>query len=120
MPPFLIVNADDFNLTEGVTRGILEAHRCGIVTSTTVMVNLPGLERSRDLVREASHLGLGLHLNWGCISISPSAGPSCLPQRWRPWWMVPAASSGIAIGWGRRATCLRSGKNWPPRPNGSR
>ncbi len=63
MPSFLIVNADDFNLTEGVTRGILEAHRRGIVTSTTVMVNLPGLERSRDLAREASRLGLGLHLN---------------------------------------------------------
>jgi predicted glycoside hydrolase/deacetylase ChbG (UPF0249 family) len=32
--PFLIVNADDFNLTEGVSRGIREAHRHGIVTST--------------------------------------------------------------------------------------
>lgn len=63
MASFLIVNADDFNLTEGVTRGILEAHRRGIVTSSTVMVNLPGLERSRDLAREASRLGLGLHLN---------------------------------------------------------
>lgn len=63
MLPFLIVNADDFNLTEGVTRGILEAHRRGIVTSTTVMVNLPGLARSRDLARAAPKLGLGLHLD---------------------------------------------------------
>ncbi len=74
MPPFLIVNADDFNLTEGVTRGILEAHRRGIVTSTTVMVNLPGLERSRDLAREIPRLGLGLHLNL-------TFGPSVLPAR---------------------------------------
>lgn len=49
MPPFLIVNADDFNLTEGLTRGTLVAHRDGSVTSATLMVNLPGLERSRDL-----------------------------------------------------------------------
>ncbi len=63
MPAFLIVNADDFNLTPGVTRGILEAHRHGIVTSTTVMVNLPGLARSRDLARDAPRLGLGVHLN---------------------------------------------------------
>jgi len=63
VPSFLIINADDFNLTLGVTRGILEAHQRGIVTSTTVMVNLPGLERSRDLARETSRLGLGLHLN---------------------------------------------------------
>jgi len=58
----LIVNADDFGLTRGVSRGILEAHRRGIVTSTTVIVN-----RSIDaaLVAElkASGLGVGLHLN---------------------------------------------------------
>ena len=35
----LIVNADDFGLTAGVSRGILEAHRSGIVTSTTLLVN---------------------------------------------------------------------------------
>lgn len=63
MTKYLIVNADDFNLTEGVTRGILDGHRLGIITSTTVMVNLPGLTRTRDLAREASGLGLGLHVN---------------------------------------------------------
>lgn len=78
MPPILIVNADDFNLAQGVTRGILEAHRHGIVTSTTVMVNLPGLEQSRDLAREAPHLGLGLHLNltFGPPVLPPARVPS--------------------------------------------
>ena len=37
----LIVNADDFGLTPGVSRGILRAHREGLVTSTTVLANLP-------------------------------------------------------------------------------
>jgi hypothetical protein len=37
----LIVNADDFGLTAGVSRGILDAHRRGIVTSTTLLVNRP-------------------------------------------------------------------------------
>lgn len=64
MSKYLIVNADDFNLTEGVTRGILDGHRHGIITSTTVMVNLPGLTRSRDLAREAPGLSLGLHVNF--------------------------------------------------------
>lgn len=78
MPAFLIVNADDFNLTGGVTRGILEAHRHGIVTSTTVMVNLPGLAQSRDLAREAPRLGLGVHLN---LTIgSPVLPPGQLPS----------------------------------------
>ena len=36
----LIVNADEFGLTEGVNRAIIEAHRQGIVTSTTLVPNL--------------------------------------------------------------------------------
>jgi predicted glycoside hydrolase/deacetylase ChbG (UPF0249 family) len=63
----LIVNADDFGLTEGVSRGILRAHHLGLVTSTTVLASLP---RQVELDAEASasrDLGLGLHLNltWG-------------------------------------------------------
>ncbi len=79
MPKRLIVNADDFNLTPGVTRGILDGHRHGIITSTTVMVNLPGLEHSRDLAMDgAPDLGLGLHLNFtlGTPVLPPPAVPS--------------------------------------------
>ena len=80
MAKYLIVNADDFNLTEGVTRGILDGHRHGIITSTTVMVNLPGLTRTRDLAREVSGLGLGLHVNLtlGAPVLPVGAVPSLL------------------------------------------
>jgi predicted glycoside hydrolase/deacetylase ChbG (UPF0249 family) len=58
----LIVNADDFGLTRGVSAGILAAHRHGIVTSTTVLVTAEidreQLARARD-----AGLGLGLHMN---------------------------------------------------------
>jgi predicted glycoside hydrolase/deacetylase ChbG (UPF0249 family) len=59
----LIVNADDFGLTPGVTRGILDAHRRGIVTSTTVLVTQAV---GRDAIRQAQDagLGLGLHVNF--------------------------------------------------------
>jgi len=58
----LIVNADDFGLTRGVSAGILAAHRHGIVTSATVLVN-GGIDRRQlDEAREAG-LGLGLHVN---------------------------------------------------------
>jgi predicted glycoside hydrolase/deacetylase ChbG (UPF0249 family) len=75
---YLIVNADDFNLTEGVTRGILYGNQHGIITSTTVMVNLPGLETSRDLARQAPGLGLGLHVNLtlGAPVLAAGAVPS--------------------------------------------
>jgi predicted glycoside hydrolase/deacetylase ChbG (UPF0249 family) len=72
VPRILIVNADDCNLSRGVTRGILEAHRHGLVTSTTVMVNLPGLEEMRDVDRSAPALDVGLHLNL-------TFGPPVLP-----------------------------------------
>jgi predicted glycoside hydrolase/deacetylase ChbG (UPF0249 family) len=59
----LIVNADDFGFTTGVTAGILEAHAAGTVTSTSMMVHCPGWD---DAVRHANAtptLGIGLHLN---------------------------------------------------------
>jgi chitin disaccharide deacetylase len=58
----LIVNADDFGLTPGVSRGILEAGATGIVTSTTLIVNRP-IDPELIGRLKASGLGAGLHLN---------------------------------------------------------
>ena len=58
----LIVNADDFGLTRGVSAGILAAHRHGIVTSTTVLVTAE-IDRTQLAQARDSGLGLGLHLN---------------------------------------------------------
>ena len=58
----LIVNADDFGLTQGVSAGILSAHRHGIVTSTTLLataaIDAEQLAELRD-----SGLGVGIHVN---------------------------------------------------------
>lgn len=58
----LIVNADDFGFTRGVTHGILAAHRHGIVTSSTVLITA---RPDRQLIAEAldQGLALGLHVN---------------------------------------------------------
>jgi chitin disaccharide deacetylase len=58
----LIVNADDWGLTRGVSEGILAAHRYGIVSSTTVLVTA-GLDRQLVARLRDSGLGLGLHVN---------------------------------------------------------
>ena len=58
----LIVNADDFGLTRGVSAGILAAHRHGIVTSTTVLVTA-NPDREQLAEARAAGLGLGLHVN---------------------------------------------------------
>ncbi len=58
----LIVNADDFGRSAGVDRGIMRAHREGIVTSTTFMANAPGAEIAAALARATPTLDVGVHL----------------------------------------------------------
>jgi predicted glycoside hydrolase/deacetylase ChbG (UPF0249 family) len=58
----LIVNADDYGRTARVSHGILEAHHNGIVTSTTVMINQPGIEAQLDEALARPRLGVGQHL----------------------------------------------------------
>ena len=63
MSRFLIVNADDLGLTTGVNRGIDIAHTRGIVTSATLLVNMPGFADAVALARRTPGLAVGLHLN---------------------------------------------------------
>jgi predicted glycoside hydrolase/deacetylase ChbG (UPF0249 family) len=58
----LIVNADDFGCTEGVNRGIAEAHVRGIVTSTSLMVNRPAAAEAAAYALERPELAVGLHV----------------------------------------------------------
>src|SRR5271167_2760576 len=53
----LIVNADDFGLTKRVSEGIVEAHRHGIVSSTTLMANGGAFQAAAAMRRQAPHLG---------------------------------------------------------------
>ena len=59
----LIVNADDFGLTNRVSEGIVDAHRHGIVSSTTLMANGEAFQADAVLRRQAPDLGIGAHLN---------------------------------------------------------
>lgn len=58
-----IINADDFGLCRGVNEGIIKAHREGVLTSATLMANMPGFEEAVGLARENPRLGVGIHLN---------------------------------------------------------
>ncbi len=57
----LVVNADDFGLTEGVSTAILEAHRSGVVTATSVLGNGPATRVSLDRLVDHTDLEIGLH-----------------------------------------------------------
>lgn len=60
---YLIVNADDFGASHGINRGIIEAHRQGIVTSASLLVTTPWSEEAARLGRAAPELSVGLHIN---------------------------------------------------------
>lgn len=62
----LIINADDFGYSRGVNWGIAEAHRQGVVSSTTMMVNMPAYEHAVELGKENPRLGVGVHLVLTC------------------------------------------------------
>src|SRR5213080_2673487 len=71
----LIVTADDFGISRGVNRGIVEAHREGILTSTSLMVNRPAAIEAAALGRACPALSVGLHLE-----LDPSGAPDVPTQ----------------------------------------
>jgi chitin disaccharide deacetylase len=74
----IIVTADDFGLSPGVDRGILDAFRHGIVGSTALLVNFPDLSESLSQLREEPGMEVGIHLNLtaGPPVLSPKRVPS--------------------------------------------
>ncbi len=58
----LIVNADDYGLTLGVARAILDAHLHGVVTSTSVLALAPAFDATVEWLHDVPALGTGAHL----------------------------------------------------------
>ena len=62
MTRYLIVNADDLGASIGVNRGILEAYERGVVTSASMMVDMPASEEFAARRQQAEGLSVGLHV----------------------------------------------------------
>ncbi len=58
----LIINADDFGLTQGVNRAIVAAHRHGMVTSSTLMANGQAFDDAVERAKSESRLSIGCHV----------------------------------------------------------
>ena len=58
----LIVNADDFGLTAGVNRAILELHNAGVLTSATLMARAAATDEAIDIALRTPSLGVGCHV----------------------------------------------------------
>jgi len=81
-----VVNADDFGFTPDVNRGIVEAHREGILTASTLMANGDAFDDAVRLARVTPSLDVGCHL----VLIS---GRSALP----PYAPLPASVPALLL-----------------------
>jgi predicted glycoside hydrolase/deacetylase ChbG (UPF0249 family) len=61
----VIVNADDFGRSDGVNRGVIQAHEEGIVTSASLMVRYAAAADAAEYGRHRPQLSLGLHVDLG-------------------------------------------------------
>jgi predicted glycoside hydrolase/deacetylase ChbG (UPF0249 family) len=62
MAAVLVLNADDFGLTEGHNRAIVDAYRNGTVTSASLLANGYAFEDAIAVARQCPSLGIGVHL----------------------------------------------------------
>ncbi|MGO5136962.1 carbohydrate deacetylase [Clostridium butyricum] len=62
----LIINADDFGYSKAVNLGIMESHINGVLTSTTLMANMPGVDHAVSLLKDMPNLCVGAHLTLTC------------------------------------------------------
>ena len=79
----LIVNADDFGFNQDVTDGILECHKNGCVTSTTLMTHMPAAEYAAERSKSYPELSVGIHfsINTGRPLSAPEKIPSLVDSQ---------------------------------------
>jgi hypothetical protein len=79
----LIVNADDFGLSSSVNEAVIRAHREGILTTASLMVNEAGFDEAVKLAKENPKLGVGLHLTllMGHSALPPEKFPASSTAR---------------------------------------
>ena len=75
----VIINSDDFGLTEGVNNGIIELIEAGVLTSTSVMTNMP---HYRDIIPYKDKIGVGIHLTLteGMPVLNPTKIPTLVNE----------------------------------------
>jgi chitin disaccharide deacetylase len=99
----LIINADDFGLTSGVNRAIVEASEHGIVTSSTLMANGSAFDEAVALSRTNPRLGIGCHVILAGRHPSPLLSASEISTLVEDPQLEPAQFYGSIVGFARRA-----------------
>ena len=78
----LIVNADDFGLTDGINRAVRDLHQLDALESTTLMAAAPRFHEAVEISRQQMLLGVGCHIV--LVDGNPVANPSAIPTLLEP------------------------------------
>ncbi|MBQ7977052.1 MAG: ChbG/HpnK family deacetylase [Clostridia bacterium] len=78
----LIINADDFGLSESVNRGIVDCYKEGLISSTSIMMNTPYTDQAIELAKKHDIKNIGIHLNltYGKSVLPASEVPSLVDE----------------------------------------
>jgi chitin disaccharide deacetylase len=74
----LIVNADDFGLTDGINRAVKDLHQLGVLPATTLMAAGPRFHEAVEISRQQKQLGIGCHIV--LVDGMPAANPASIPS----------------------------------------
>lgn len=100
----LIINADDFGLTEGVNQAVIECYQRGVVSSATLLVTGGAAKQAGALAGAHKKLGVGLHLN--LTSGEPVLPPASIKSLVGNDGHFPGLASAVmrlTTGWARGA-----------------
>jgi predicted glycoside hydrolase/deacetylase ChbG (UPF0249 family) len=97
----LVVNADGLGGDPAVARGVLRAHREGIVTSTSVLGNCPDVAAVKAILAEAPELGVGVHLT--LVDGSPVCSPGAVRSLVDASGRFPTHPSDLFLSWAKGA-----------------
>ena len=93
----LIVNADDFGISRGVNIGVIEAAEAGVVTSASLIVNLPAFADAIARAQSCPDLSLGLHLNF-TTGRPLSGAPTLARQGTGKFYSLPTLLGRASLG----------------------
>lgn len=81
----LIVNADDFGRSASINAAVIRAHKEGILTTASLMVNGAAFNEAVELALENPRLGVGLHVSLVCgrSSLKPTEIPGLVDNRYQ-------------------------------------
>ncbi len=105
----IIVNADDFGYSDGVNKAVAQAHTKGVLTSATVMANMPAARQAVEIAKKLPGLGVGVHLNlFEGLPISKETCVECLLGADGQFACSPLKLSVLSIGRHKVRSAIRA------------